>query len=359
MRGPNRNLRRKREEQGFKGRKRRYSDGGGKTSEEATVAVETPKIEPILQLYNDVAVRDEALDYANTTQSDIPGKYFENTRIERQRFITAESARYERLLDCLHLKPFSNYTLCHFSEYEDEIFAHHAQYPRFELINHYEDDYDYFGYNKHPTADYYPMPSPLSPSLSRSSTPSIADSFPRAFLNLLPRKSLKYQSAKPRFGFFPSDRIRELKSSEEEENGEGEEGIEEDLDSNPSGCQLNLFRGAKGDPQSAAPVIKFTMEELKFVDFIRRNRINIVSKISNAYYDEQYRDELLSVLMSRGRVKPSFQFMEKLNKSVMEASLKVLKEVLDLFELSPSAKQVITTYIFITPSFNGRIRINV
>ncbi len=49
----------------------------------------------------------------------------------------------------------------------------------------------------------------------------------------------------------------------------------------------------------SSPVITFTQEEFKFIDFIRTCRNTIIGKINNAYYNEEHRDELTSILMSR------------------------------------------------------------
>ncbi len=45
----------------------------------------------------------------------------------------------------------------------------------------------------------------------------------------------------------------------------------------------------------------------------------------------------------RGRIKPSFRFMERLNKSIMCTSLELVKEVLSMFTLSENTQQVLTS----------------
>lgn len=89
------------------------------------------------------------------------------------------------------------------------------------------------------------------------------------------------------------------------------------------------------------PTITFTNEEFALVDFIKRTRNFIVSKIGNAYYDPSYRKELTTILVSKGKVKPSFNFLEKLNKSLLESSTEVMSTVLDLFDVSDQAKKLL------------------
>jgi hypothetical protein len=90
------------------------------------------------------------------------------------------------------------------------------------------------------------------------------------------------------------------------------------------------------------PTLVFTDEEREFITFVKDCRNRIVGKINNVYYNAEHRDELTTILMSRGRVKPSFQFMERVNRSIMASSLELVAEVLSLFDLSPRAKKILT-----------------
>ncbi len=47
------------------------------------------------------------------------------------------------------------------------------------------------------------------------------------------------------------------------------------------------------------PTVTFTQEEFKFIDFIRKCRGTIVGRIDNAYCNEEHREELTSILMSK------------------------------------------------------------
>ena len=91
------------------------------------------------------------------------------------------------------------------------------------------------------------------------------------------------------------------------------------------------------------PSFIFTTEEFSFLNMIRRMRSMVVGRIDNAYYDEAYRDELTSILMSRGQIKPSFRFLAKLNRSVKETSQSLMQSIFDLFDLSEDAKAVLMT----------------
>lgn len=53
------------------------------------------------------------------------------------------------------------------------------------------------------------------------------------------------------------------------------------------------------------------------------------------------RDELTSVLMSRGKIKPSFEFIERLNRSIMKTSTELMEEILFIFNMSEMAKKVL------------------
>ena len=89
------------------------------------------------------------------------------------------------------------------------------------------------------------------------------------------------------------------------------------------------------------PTMRFTVEEFAFVNYIKMCRNAIIGRIGNAYYDPRHREELTAILMSRGQVKPSFTFMDRLNKSIVQTSMAVMDEVLSLFNLSERAKKVL------------------
>ena len=128
---------------------------------------------------------------------------------------------------------------------------------------------------------------------------------------------------------------QQQKSSEQSsshQNGEADNGQdkEEETDNFP----LANVSGSQ-------PTVAFTSEETQLIEYVRKSRAHIVGKISNAYYDEMYREELTAVLVSRGSIKPSFQFLEKMNKSIMETSMEVINDILDLFNMSEASRRVL------------------
>ena len=85
----------------------------------------------------------------------------------------------------------------------------------------------------------------------------------------------------------------------------------------------------------------FTNEELQLIDYVQKSRAHIIGKISDAYYDDTYREELTALLVSRGSIRPSFQFLETINKSIMESSVEVIKDILDLFNIAESLQRLL------------------
>jgi len=90
------------------------------------------------------------------------------------------------------------------------------------------------------------------------------------------------------------------------------------------------------------PTVSFTDAEADLIDFVRVSRNRIVGKINNVYHDSGHRDELTAILMSRGAVKPSFRFMERVNRSIMASSLELVDEILTMFDMPPKVKKMLT-----------------
>jgi hypothetical protein len=64
---------------------------------------------------------------------------------------------------------------------------------------------------------------------------------------------------------------------------------------------------------SGTPTVAFTTEELRLINMIKVKRSKIILQMSDAYVDREYTSEMTSILLSKGKVKPSFVFAERMN----------------------------------------------
>ncbi len=110
----------------------------------------------------------------------------------------------------------------------------------------------------------------------------------------------------------------------------------EDVDEDDA-AYLNPFSVAGG----TSPVVAFTLEERELLQSVYERKSRAVADLSAQLIDSQYIREMTDILMTRGRVKPSFEFMERVNASMTRMSVAVMSGFLDVVPIPPRAKEIL------------------
>ncbi|XP_059095032.1 uncharacterized protein LOC131889844 isoform X2 [Tigriopus californicus] len=344
VRGPNQSLRRKREEEGFKGRKPIYKDStsGGK--------YDLPK-----KGQEGYVPPPSGSMHENSMGSNGCGSSITlSPRHSPNGVIAYKSNDRKRSCDEMYghspspplMQQASPLTMCQSPPLQ----------PSPPLTNSPYSPVDYNNYmNMYPVEKFEPM-SPISPCLVEVETECTLQPLEyssgcssTADIN---KDSPTRKKPKNKIVAFPDVFIEFAKAASPNpschSSVNGEESDEDEpinFSLQPTKRRVELFTQVLNEflvnqsVQIKTPNLVFSEEEFQFLTMVKKLRTTVVGKIDNAYYDEQYRDELTSILISRGAIKPSFRFLHKLNKSVKETSMDLMTSIFDLFDLSPVAKE--------------------
>eukprot|EP00095_Tigriopus_kingsejongensis_P003616 maker-scaffold49_size462716-snap-gene-1.21 protein:Tk03616 transcript:maker-scaffold49_size462716-snap-gene-1.21-mRNA-1 annotation:"hypothetical protein Y032_0297g1723" len=351
VRGPNQSLRRKREEEGFKGRKPVYRDStsGGKYNINAGKKNEHG-YDGSSEMYETIG------SCSNTSGASMPLSPGPSPNE------LVQYKRNERKRSCDEMYGSPSPPMMH----QQPSPCSQSQSPPLHSSPSLSSPYSPVEYHcqnqtlPYPVEKFEPM-SPCSPSLMEVEQEYTLQALEysvstTSFISEPMVESPTRKKSKSKIIAFPDVFIEMAKASSPSpscrSSTNGEESDEDtpiNFSLQPTKRRVELFTQVLNEflvnqtVELKSPTIAFTEEEVQFLSMVKKLRANVVGKIDNAYYDEQYRDELTTILISRGNIKPSFRFLNKLNKSVKETSMDLMTSIFDLFDLSKTAKETLMT----------------